>query len=167
MSDETESGRQRRLRDAVLDLPAQWETNRPGRPPGEQLARHLAALRNRLEWLVQLEDQKGEDQRGVHHNRAERNALIFVLQRYAQEALEEADRPVQSAEPGKTRAQPDGRYVERVLEEVDEAVRLGFVRLSERKPGVLMHRSGEDIAPMEVRLPVWLYMLAKHGIETP
>ena len=59
---ESESNRQRRLRDAVENLPEPFPTTR-SRNEGEQLSRHLSALRARLEHLERLEDRDGDEQK--------------------------------------------------------------------------------------------------------
>lgn len=69
----------RRITEALQDLPAPFPTTRE-RGEKEQRARHLGALRARLDWLVKLEEEHGDQQKGLHQNRAERNALIFALQ---------------------------------------------------------------------------------------
>ncbi|MCA0214719.1 MAG: hypothetical protein LCH79_16270 [Proteobacteria bacterium] len=76
------SNNDRRIAEALRDLPEPFPTSRE-RGDKEQLARHLGALRARLDWLVKLEEEHGDQQKGLHHNRAERNALIAVLQQYA------------------------------------------------------------------------------------
>jgi len=153
---ESESNRQRRLREAVQNLPDPFPTTR-SHSEGEQLSRHLSALRARLDYLERLEERDGDEQKLLHRNRAERNALIFVLQRLADEALATA------AQPGKgsTRQVPNGDYVSSMLEKADELAAAGFTRMDRRRPGEAFHRSGDDIAPLEISIRVWAYMLGQ------
>jgi len=146
--DQPLSNRRRRLTSAVEDLPEPQPTSRPRRGESEAASRHLDALRRRLDRLVYCEEKFGEEQRGLHDNRAERNALIFALQQLAPEAIRLAA----------ALAQPrphDSAYVRDVEQRIDETIAAGFSVSDLGRPGVLRHRSGDDIAPVNVPLSVW------------
>lgn len=144
------SNRQKRLLAAVTDLPAPYASNRPDRSPSEYLSRHLTALRTRLDWLVKVEEEHGDAQRGAHHNRAERNALIHVLGEMAERAgIEVAQAP--GPGPG-MRYRPE--YVDRIDDEFEEAIGSGYVHAPKREPGVVYHRR-EDVVPLNVPIAVW------------
>lgn len=149
------TNRQRRLLAAVTDLPEPFPTNREHKE-GTQLSRHLGALRQRLDWLVRLEEEHGDSQRGVHHSRAERNALIFVLSEQAERAGVEVARP----SPPPPGAKYERRYIELVEDMAREAIADGYTVTDIRKPCVLMHQRGEDIAPMDVPVGVWFAVRA-------
>lgn len=140
--------RQRRLLAAITDLPEPWPTARPWRSEGEAMSRHLTALRQRLDWLVRMEDEHGDQQRGVHHNRAERNALIFALQQFAEEAGAEVTRKQSDVK------KYDPEYIARRDDEFEEAIGSGFINTRAGEPGVLYHRR-EDVAPIRVPVSVW------------
>jgi len=146
--DQPLGNRRRRLTSAVEDLPEPLPTSRPRRSESEAASRHLDALRRRLDRLVRREEKFGEEQRGLHDNRAERNALIFALQQLAPEAIRLAAAPAQPR-------QHDPAYVRFVDQRIDEAIAAGFTVSDLGRPGVLRHRSGEDIAAVNVPLSVW------------
>lgn len=143
------SNNQRRLLGAVSDLPAPW----PSRERGivDALARDLCALRSRLDWLVQVEEQFGEEQKAKSWNRAERNALIRVLQEHADDA--------QSAAASAARASNKYsiEYVKEVHERAAEAIEAGYTITGLHGPGILMNR---DKSKPELRVPVavWFYV---------
>lgn len=148
------SKRKRRLLAAVTDLPKPFPTNSEQRD-GNPLGRHLAALRVRLDWLVRLEEYRGDDQRGVHQNRAERNALIFILGEQAERAGAEAARPVPA--PSTKYGQP---YIEHAEAMAEAAIEAGYVLTDIAKPCLLMHRDDGDIAPMSVPVATWFTVRA-------
>lgn len=91
--------RERRATAAVSDLPDQYmNDNTRSRGPSERRSRYLAALRDRLNYLVRLENEQGDAQIAASHKRLERNALIFALRALA---------PIKEAKPAGL-AQPDG-----------------------------------------------------------
>jgi len=142
------SRRQKRLLEAVGNLPEPWPSNRPWRSDGERLSRHLMALRERLIQLEKSEEKHGDNQYHVHHNRAERNALIFVLSEYAERAGIEAYRAPKPAKP------IDPTYIDDLDAAIDDAISTGFTIARKREPCVLYHGNA-DIAPIRVPLPVW------------
>lgn len=147
-----ESNRQRRLREAFEDLPEPWPARRPFRGKGEALSRHVAALRARLDWLVKLEEEHGEEQRGMHLNRAERNALLYVMREHlAPLAAEHADVPPQEPKPARPH---NPEYIEQCEDAIESFIRAGFTVTNRAKPGVLLNVH-DDIASVEVPLPVW------------
>lgn len=152
---EPESNRQRRLREAVENLPEPFPTTRE-RGDSEQFSRHLSALRTRLDFLEHLEDRDGDEQKLLHRNRAERNALIFLLQRFADQALSAA-----VAAKGSERQVPNAAYVASMLDRAEELTAGGFTRVSRRRPGEALHKSGDDIAPLEIPVRVWAYLLGR------
>lgn len=155
------SNRQRRLLDAISNLPDPWATSRPWRSDGEMMSRHLGALRARLDWLVKLEDEHGDAQRGVHQNRGERNALIWALGELAERAGIEAARPGGQA-PGR---KYDPEYVDELEGQIEDALAKGFTTTRQREPGVLYHRR-DDVAPLQVPVPVWFAVRGYvHGQE--
>jgi len=159
-SDHHESNTQRRLREALDNLPPSWESNRPRRSQRETLSQRLEALRNRLDRLVALEEELGSEQRGVDYKRAERNALIFALQQLAPLA--------EAAGPGQAQAaprRPDPAYVNAIFEDTARHMADGYSRIDKRKPGVLMHRNGDDVAPLEVSLTLWFYVVGLAGLK--
>lgn len=157
------TNRQRRLLAAVTDLPEPFPTTREHKE-GTQLSRHLGALRQRLDWLVRLEEEHGDSQRGVHHSRAERNALIFVLSEQAERAGAEVTRT-----PPPPGAKYERRYIEMVEDMAREAILDGYTVTDVAKPCALMHGKGEGIAPIEVPVGVWFavrgYMRAQEGLS--
>lgn len=74
--------RGRRIADALDDMPEEFPTTRI-RGPRDRHPRHLETLRRRLNYLVRIEEQHGDTQNHLHHNRAERNALIWALKNLA------------------------------------------------------------------------------------
>lgn len=142
--------RRQRLLSAVDEIPQPVPTNR-ARSESEAASRHLDALRRRLDRLVEREDKLGDDQRDLHSNRAERNALIFALTQLAPEAERLAPAPARTAAP---RAHSP-EHLREVEARIEEAIEAGFTVTDPRRPGVLGHRSGDDIAALQVPLPVW------------
>lgn len=152
ITDKTEhdlSNRQRRLLEAVNDLPEPWPTTRPHRSEGEAMSRHLGALRARLDWLVDVEHRYGEEQRGVHQNRGERNALIFALGELAERAGVEASKSTRE-----TRKGYEPEYMAKMNAQFDDALNHGFTVAREREPGVLYH-GRHDVEPLRVPVAVW------------
>jgi hypothetical protein len=150
-SPEQLSATQKRILAAITDLPQPWLSNRAGeRAESEVISRHLTALRLRLDWLVKLEEEHGETQRGLHHNRGERNALIWLLSEQAERAglvVEKGPGP----RPG-MRYRPE--YVEEIHDQFEEAIGSGYVDARKGEPGVLYHRRA-DVEPLQVPVAVW------------
>lgn len=151
------SNRQRRLRDAVSDLPEPFPTTRD-RGDSEPM-RHLPALRYRLDVMVKLEDAKGEEQNNLHRHRAERNALIWALQQLAPAV---GVTPVVKATP--KRHSPE--YVASTFEECQHHIAHGYTVIDPGRPGVLLHKAGEEFAPVEVSLTVWFYVRGLSHLES-
>lgn len=147
----TISNREARLRDAVEDLPEPWPSTRE-RTGSEAASRHMAALRFRLDRLVYVEETYGEDQRDLHRNRAERNAILWALRGYADVKI-----PAEARPP----TRHSRSYVEESLEECERLIADGFTGIDTRQPGVLMHKDGIDIAPVRVPLIIWFFMAGR------
>lgn len=125
------------------------------RSEGDRLSRHLVALRARLDYLVRMEDRCGEEQDNLHRNRAERNALIYALHVLAPAEAHLGVPLVQKVYGPKH----DREYVQRTREEIGELLTTGYTRVDEQRPGVVLHKNGDDVAPVEVSLTVWFGML--------
>lgn len=147
------SKRQRRLVAAVSDLPQPFGGHRE--VDGTVLCRHLSTLRARLDWLVRIEEQHGDSQRGAAQNRAKRNALIFFLGEQAERAGAEAARPVLKAGEKYDRA-----YNEQIENTAKNAVDAGYVLTDVAKPGLLMHRHADAMTPLKVPMAVWFTVRA-------
>lgn len=145
------SNREARLRDAVEDLPEPWPSTRE-RTGSEAASRHMAALRFRLDRLVYVEDTFGEDQKDLHRNRAERNAILWALRGYTDVKI-----PTETRSPKRH----SRSYVEESLEESERLIADGFTRVDARQPGVLMHKDGIDIASVRVPLVIWFFMAGR------
>lgn len=154
------SNRERRLRDSVADLPEPVPTTRD-RGDRESTSRHLTTLRQRLDWLVELEDRHGDEQENLHRHRAERNALIWALQQVS--ALAEGLLPKTSRPP---RA-PDPVYVRETFERIEGLQADGFTRVDRRRPGQLLHHKRDDAAAVETTLTIWFYFVARQGATAP
>lgn len=150
------SNRERRLREAVADLPEPVPTTRD-RGEHEALTNHLTALRNRLDWLVQLEDRHGDEQANLHRHRAERNGLIWALQHLGQIAADlrpPAARPPRAADP---------TYVRETFERIAALEAEGFTRVDLRRPGWMLHVKHEDVAAVETSLTIWFFFVARQA----
>lgn len=143
------SNRQKRILAAVTDLPEVFESSRE-RTDGDLLSRDLTALRARLDWLVRVEEEHGDDQRGRDYNRSERNALIRLLQEHAARAGAEVKRSPSAKAP-----KYDHAYILRIEEQVEQAIASGFTLTKQRMPGLLYHAKFEDAEPQEVAMNVW------------
>jgi len=143
------SNSQRRLQEALADVPEPFPTTRD-LPVFERFGRHAAALRYGLDYLARREEREGDDQVNLHRNRAERNALSWLLR----EVL--PGRQPEKPQPQNKR--PDREYVRSRLKEAMNLMDEGYKVVKNEKPGVLFHSLGEDIAPVEVSLPVWFYV---------
>lgn len=148
------SNREARLRDAVEDLPEPWPTTRE-RSASEAASRHMDALRFRLDHLVYVEETFGEDQRGLHRNRAERNGILWALRGYKDVKIPSEKRPPK---------QHSRSYVEESLEECEQLIADGFSHLEAHQPGLLMHKDGIDIAPIRVPLVIWFFMAGRQSL---
>lgn len=158
----TETNQGRRIRESLSDLPAPWESNRPSRTERELLSRHVTALRARLDVLVRLEDQFGDEQKSLHRQRAERNALIYVLRKLAHEHIG----PDGAAAPTPSTRMPDRAYVKARLEQAEQASDAGYATIEPSKPGLLFHNKVSDAQPIEVPLPVWFYFAGAQGLRS-
>ena len=154
---EADSKRLRRLREAVANLPEPWASVNRVDGSSTAVANHLHAIRNRLDWLVELEDRLGDEQRNANRARSERNALIWALLALTPVAQANA----MPAPPEPQRRQHSPEYVARVLAECDRAVADGFTVADASRAGVLLHKDGDAIAPVEVPLAVWFYFLGR------
>lgn len=147
------SKRQRRLVAAISDLPQPFGGHRE--VDGTVLCRHLSALRVRLDWLVRIEEQHGDSQRGAAQNRAERNALIFFLGEQAERVGAEAARPVLKAGE-----KYDPAYNEQIENTAKSAVDAGYVLTDVENPGLLMHRNADAMTPLKVPVAAWFAVRA-------
>mgnify|MGYP001627205290 CR=1 FL=1 len=147
------SKRQRRLVAAVSDLPEPFGGHRE--VDGTVLCRHLSAVRARLDWLVRIEEQQGDSQRGAAQNRAERNAFIFFLGEQAERAGAEGARPVLKAGEKYARA-----YNEQIENTAKSAVDAGYVLTDIENPGLLMHRNADAMTPLKVPVAAWFAVRA-------
>lgn len=152
------SRRRQKMLECVQDLPEPFPTARAGqRSSNEMLLRHAQALRSRLNWLVELEERNGDEQKGASWNRAERNALITVLTEWAPRLTEAATSPLPDTPPqGGVHHSPE--YVAETMERIEELIADGFTVVRASRPGVLFHARQEDAAPVEVPLRIWFYM---------
>lgn len=149
-NDDALSRAEREIADALEDLPGLFPTTR-SHSERTKIGRHLTALRHRLDMLVRLENDQGDRQTNLHRRRAERNALIWVLEKFAQdEGISQPRVP----EPRR----PSSQYVADRLRECEEFVHEGYTHTEPSRPGVLLHARHEDAAPLHVPLPVWFFL---------
>lgn len=146
-----QSKTEERLVQNLADLPDEFPLRRE-KSDRARLMNHIAALRYRLDSLVLAEEQFGEDQRKPDRSRAERNALIWVLGQLTS-AAEFVLKPVR-----KTEKQPSQTYVRIQMEAFADLAARKFNRINERKPGLVFHEYGDDVAPIEVSLSLWFYL---------
>ncbi|WP_423459495.1 hypothetical protein [Ottowia sp. VDI28] len=150
LTDSPRTSARRRLLDALANVPEAYPTTRD-RSDSERFVNHVVALRYRLNILARREERDGNHQTALHRSRAERNALSWLLQEVLP-GRQPDKKPVKQTKP------PDGYYVRARLEEAMSLMAEGYRSIKDEKPGVLFHTLGDDIAPVEVSLPVWFYV---------
>ena len=153
---ESQSNSERRINEAFDDLPDPFPSNREF-DQWTQFSRHVTALRFRLDYLTRLEDRDGPNQKHVHRNRAERNALCWILAERLQ-----SEKPTK---PNKINQKADPRYIDNRMTEIEELIVDGYYIVKRERPGLVYHKLGDDIAPMQVSLPVWFYLLGQSSRE--
>ena len=67
--------------------------------------------------------------------------------------------------PARAAFAPSKEVIARLLDEITSAIAAGFTRIDDRRPAILHHKSGDNIVPLRVSLPVWFAV--RMAGETP